>query len=75
MKYHKYDPLTLLYTETVDSDKRPENSVGGILPDQTEYYTLSYQVKEWVSVIRPEYEVIDNKIVKKVQEQPIQPME
>lgn len=70
MKYHKYDPVTLLYSETVEADEQPENSVGGILPDQTQYYTLSYQVKEWVSVVRPEYEVIDNKFVKKVQEQP-----
>lgn len=52
MIFHKYDPETLLFIESVESKIQPENSVAGRLPDQTELYTLAYIDGEWVSVFR-----------------------
>ena len=60
MKFHKYDPETKVYIETVDADEQPENSVGGFLPEETKYYTLAYIEDTWVSVIRDEYEVTED---------------
>jgi hypothetical protein len=65
MKYHKYDPVTKLYVETVDAILKPKNSVAGNLPDQTEHYTLAYMGDKWVSVLRPEFEIVDDTIQKK----------
>lgn len=62
MKYHKYDPDTLLYVESVEAKSRPEHSVAGDLPDQTQRYTLAYIDGVWVSVLRPEFETINNEI-------------
>jgi hypothetical protein len=69
MKYHKYDPQTFLYVETVESDVQPENSVSGDLPEMTQFYTLAYIENEWLSVVRPEYEIVDNEFVKKESEE------
>ena len=63
MKYHKYDSKTGMYLETVEAEKQPKNSVGGDLPDQTEYYTIAYLNGEWVSVVRPKYEIRDDVFV------------
>jgi hypothetical protein len=65
MKYHVYDPNTLLYIESIETEEQPENSVAGDLPDETEHYTLARVGEAWVSVLRPEYEIVDNKIQKK----------
>jgi hypothetical protein len=74
MLYHKYDPQTLLYVESVEADKQPEHSIGGDLPDQTEHYTLAHIDGAWVSVLRPEFEIIDNTIQKKPSaEEPVSP--
>lgn len=56
MKYHIYDPVTFIYVETVEADNPPSNSVGGDLPDLTEFYTVAYIDNTWVSTIRPQYE-------------------
>ena len=65
MKYHKYDPKTFVYIETVESSVHPDNSTDKQLPELTDFYTVAFFENQWVSVIRPEYEVIDNQIVKK----------
>lgn len=70
MLYHKYDPNTLLYIESVESDEQPENSVSGKLPDQTEHYTLAFTEDSWVSVLRPELEIVNGKIQEKASEEP-----
>ena len=62
MLWHKYDSVTKIYIDSVESNEQPENSVGGNLPEVTQHYTVAYIDDEWVSVIRPEYEVIDNKL-------------
>jgi len=67
MKYHKYDLDTLLFVESVESEEQPEHSVAGDLPDQTEHYTLARIDDPWVSVLRPEFEIVDNQIQKKEQ--------
>lgn len=76
MNYHKYDPVTGVYQETVDVDLQPENSVSGRLPDITEFYTVAFINDEWVSVLKPEYEIVDN-VIKKLPtviiEEPVQP--
>jgi len=64
MLYHKYDPVTFLYLDSVETNEQPENSVSGRLPDQTQYYTLKYVNNEWVSSLRPEYVIVDNQIKK-----------
>lgn len=68
MLYHKYDPETLLYVESVEADEQPEHSVAGALPDQTDHYTVAFVDDQWVSVLRPELEIVDNKIQSKVAE-------
>ena len=69
MLYHKYDPETLLYVESVETEEQPENSVAGNLPDQTDHYTIAYIEESWVSVLRPELEIVDNKIQSKAVEE------
>jgi hypothetical protein len=68
MLYHKYDPETLLYVESIEADEQPEHSVAGFLPDQTDHYTVAFVDDQWVSVLRPELEIVDNKIQSKVAE-------
>lgn len=67
MKYHKYDSETYLYLETVETEIQPEFSVDGFLPEITEYYTIAFINNEWVSVINPKYEIINNQFVEKNQ--------
>lgn len=62
MQYHKYDPVTRLYLESVEADEAPENSVPGPLPEQTTHYTLAYKGEAWVSVLRPEFEIVNNEV-------------
>ena len=68
MLYHKYDPDNLLYVESIEADEQPEYSVAGSLPDQTDHYTVAFVDDQWVSVLRPELEIVDNKIQSKVAE-------
>lgn len=65
MKYHIYDKNTGIYKETIESEVKPENSVEGYLPEETEYYTIAYINGEWVSVVRSEYEIINDEFVLK----------
>jgi hypothetical protein len=78
MKFHKYDPQTFLYVETVEAEQQPEHSVEGYLPGETEYYTIAFLDGVWVSVLRPEFEIIDNQIVEivvePVDQQTVQPV-
>lgn len=62
MQYHKYDPVTLLYTETIEAEEQPENSVSGHLPEETEHYKLAFIDGQWSSVLNPKYQIIDNEI-------------
>ena len=63
MIFHKYDPVTFLYLESVEVEGHLEGATSDPLPEQTEYYTLAYLDNQWVSVLRPEYQIVDNKIV------------
>jgi hypothetical protein len=65
MLYHKYDPNSKIYTESVELEQQPEDSVLGNLPEITEQYTVAFLNGEWVSVLKPELEIVDNKIQKK----------
>ena len=65
MKFHKYDSVNFLYIETLESEYQPENSVTGYLPEITEYYSIAYMDGEWVSVVNPKYEIINDQFVKK----------
>lgn len=69
MTYYKYDPQTFIYTETVDADSKPENSTDKKVPEITDFYTAAFIDNEWVCVVSPDYEIIDNEFVKK--EQPV----
>jgi hypothetical protein len=52
MTFHKYDSGTKIYTESVEAEERPDNSVGGFLPEMTDFYTLAFIENEWVSVLK-----------------------
>lgn len=69
MLYHKFDADTKIYTDSIEADEQPENSVSGVLPDITEHYTVACIDEQWISVLKPELEVIDNKIQPKQQEE------
>lgn len=75
MLYHKYDPQTLLYVESIEAEEQPEHSVDGALPDQTEHYTLAFADGQWVSVLRPEFEIVDSQIRKIAKDEPVAPVE
>lgn len=75
MLYHKYDPQTLLYAESIEAEEQPEHSVDGVLPDQTEHYTLAFADGQWVSVLRPEFEIVDSQIRKIAKDEPVAPVE
>lgn len=68
MLYHKFDADTKIYLETVEADEQPENSVAGELPDITEHYTVAFMDDQWFSVLKPELEIVENKIQRKQQE-------
>jgi len=52
MKYHKIDPVSRVYIETIESDQQPENSVPGELPEITDLYTVAFIDEVWVSVFK-----------------------
>jgi hypothetical protein len=66
MKYNIYDSITGIYKKSIELDYQPEFSVTGHLPEETQYYTIAYINNEWVSVVRPEYEIIDDNFVLKI---------
>lgn len=63
MKYHKYNPQTFLYETTIEADSPPANSTTGNLPEETEFYTIAFIDKQWVSVLRPTFKIVDNEII------------
>jgi hypothetical protein len=52
MKYHKIDPVSKVYIETVELEQQPENSVPGELPEITDLYTVAFIDEVWVSVLK-----------------------
>lgn len=64
MLFHKFDPATKIYTEGVEAELQPESSTDKALPEITEHYTVAFIDGEWVSVLKPELQIIDNEIVK-----------
>jgi hypothetical protein len=69
MLFHKFDADTKIYIESVEADEQPENSASGELPDITDHYTVAFIDGQWFSVLKPELEIIDNKIELKKQEE------
>lgn len=71
MLFHKFDPISKIHTESIESDSQPEHSTDKHLPEITEHYTVAFIDGEWVSVLKPELEIINNEIkaVEKIQEQ------
>ena len=69
MLFHKFDPISKIHTESVESDLQPEHSTDKHLPEITEQYTVAFIDDEWVSVLKPSLVIIDNQI--KEIEQPI----
>lgn len=71
MLFHKFDPTTKIYTESVETDAQPEHSTNKALPEITEHYTVAFIDGEFVSVLKPELEIIDNeiKLVEKIEQQ------
>lgn len=62
MLFHKFDPISKIHTESIESDSQPENSTDKHLPEITEHYTVAFIDDEWVSVLKPELQIIDNEI-------------
>ncbi len=75
MLYHKFDADSKIYIESIESEEQLENSTDKKLPDITEHYTVAFIDGEWLSVLKPELEIINNKIEVKqlaVQEEVVQ---
>lgn len=68
MIYYKYDSQTLIYTETVETNLKPENSTDKKIPEITEYYTPAFINNEWICVVNPKYEIVNNEFVRKQDE-------
>ena len=62
MIFHKFDLETNIYTGSEDLEEQPENSTSGSLPETTEFYTIALIEGEIVSVLRPEFTIIDEVI-------------
>lgn len=71
MLFHKFDPATKIYTESVEAELQPEHSTDKDLPEITEHYTVAFIDGEFVSVLKPELQIIDNEIkaVEKTEQQ------
>ncbi len=65
MLYHKYDSSSKIYIESVEVEEQPEHSISGNLPEITEHYTVAFINNEWISVLKTDLEIVDNKIQKK----------
>ena len=68
MLYHKFDSETKIYIESVEMEDQPESSTDKKLPEITEQYTVAFVNEEWISVLKPELEIVDNKIQSKQEE-------
>ena len=68
MLFHKFDSETKIYIESVEAEERPESSTDKKLPEITEQYTVAFIDEEWISVLKPELEIVDNKIQSKQEE-------
>lgn len=66
MLFHVFDAESKIFIESVEAESQPENSTDMMLPDITEHYTVAFIDGQWVSVIKPEFEIIDNEIKEKV---------
>lgn len=64
MLFHKFDPITKVYIESVEAEFQPEHSTDKALPEITEHYTVAFIDGEFVSVLKPELEIVDNEIKK-----------
>lgn len=53
MLYHKIDPVSGIYIESVEAEVQPESSIAGTLPEITKEYTVAYIDGTWVSVLKP----------------------
>lgn len=53
MVFHKFDPLTKLFIESIEAATQPENAIAGRLPEMTTEYTCALIDGEIVSVLRP----------------------
>lgn len=62
MLFHKFDAETKIFIESIESEEQPENSTDKILPEITEHYTVAFIDDEWVSVLKPTFEIVENKI-------------
>lgn len=63
MLIHHIDPITKIYTHSEELEVEVENSTSLELPKITEHYTVALIDGEWVSVLKPDRQVIDNEIV------------
>jgi hypothetical protein len=70
MLFHKIDPITKIYIESVEAEVQPEHSTDKDLPEITEHYTVAFIDGEFVSVLKPDLQIIDNEI-KKIQTEEI----
>lgn len=68
MLYHKFDAETKVYIESVEAEGQPESSTDKKLPEITEQYTVAFVNEEWISVLKPGLEIVDNKIQSKQEE-------
>ena len=62
MLFHKFDAETKIFIESIESEEQPDNSTDKILPEITEHYTVAFIDDEWVSVLKPTFEIVENKI-------------
>lgn len=70
MLFHKFDPVTKIYVESVEAELQPEHSTDKTLPEITEQYTIAFIDDAWVSVLKPELEIVDNeiKLIEKIEQ-------
>lgn len=62
MLFHKFDPITKIYMESIEAEFQPDNSTDKALPEITEQYTVAFIDGEFVSVLKPELEIVNNEI-------------
>lgn len=69
MLFHKFDPVTKIYIESVEAEAQPEHSTDKALPEITDHYTVAFINGEFVSVLKPDLEIIGNeiKVIEKVE--------
>ena len=63
MLIHNYDPITKLYLSSQELETLPESATAQPLPEMTEDYTLAFIDGVWVTVLRPNRQIVNNQIV------------